>query len=407
MSIEVTFIRHGETVANAGSVWQGQGDAELSETGRAQALALQKRLAATDFDVVISSDLVRTLQTAELADLDPIADPQWREMDIGAWEGLTRTEVRQRFPEQLKQMAEGDRTVRMGGAESWNQFSARIDAAVDSLFERVAPGGRVLVMAHGGVIHSALATRLGFGRGRPWPIARILNTAVTELIIEPERAHLQVLNDVRHAPIVTGHEEDRGNPIALIRHGETVANVEGRWHGRTDGPLTELGLRQGAHLAAGYGGITRVFASPLERTRLTAGAFSAVHGLDVEIEDDLIEIDFGAWEGRTTSELQERFAQEWHRVFDQGLDEPRGGTGETFEQAGERVATAVRRLAERHPTDRLALFTHGGAIWSFALRILGIEWTGWRKLSVPSNTSVTHVRFDGGLPVLIDYNLPA
>lgn len=196
-------------------------------------------------------------------------------MDIGEWEGLTRDEVQDSFPEQLEQMASGDRDVRMGGGESWNEFSARIDSAIDDLRGHVAPGSRVLVMAHGGVIHSALASRLGFRGARPWPIACILNSAVTELIVDDDWSHLQVLNDVRHAPVVTGHETGRGIPIALVRHGQTHANVEGRWHGRTDGPLTEHGLSQGARLAEQYDGVTRVFASPLERTRMTAEAFAA------------------------------------------------------------------------------------------------------------------------------------
>lgn len=406
MSIEITFVRHGETDANAASIWQGQGDAALSATGRDQARALRDRLQGTEYDFVVSSDLVRTLQTAELAGLEPESDPGWREMDIGAWEGLTRDEVMDRFPGQLEQIALGDRDVAMGGGESWNEFSVRIDAAIEALRSRVPPGSRVLVIAHGGVIHSALATRLGFRGARPWPIARILNAAVTELIVDDDWSHLQMLNDVRHVPVVTGHETEWGVPVALVRHGQTHANVEGRWHGRTDGPLTEFGLSQGARLAETYDGVTRVFSSPLERTRRTAEAFAGPHGLDVEIEDDLIEMDFGAWEDLTTSQISEAFPDEWEAVFELRKDVPRGGTGETFEQAAIRVESAVTRIAERHPSDRLALFTHGGSIWSFATRILGLDWTSWRALAIPGNTSVTHVRYDGGRPVLVDYNLP-
>lgn len=406
MSIEITFVRHGETDANAASIWQGQGDAALSETGRAQARALRDRLSGVEFDLVVSSDLARTMETADLAGLDPVPDPGFREMDIGEWEGLTRSEVHERFPEQLRQMAAGDRDVAMGGGESWNAFSARVDAAIEALADRVAPGSRVLVMAHGGVIHSALATRLGFGGARPWPIARILNTAVTELIVDDDWAHLQLLNDVRHVPVVTGHEDARSIPVALVRHGETVANVEGRWHGHSDGPLTERGRSQARRLAEQYDGVTRVFASPLERTRHTAEEFARHHGLEVEIDRGLIEQHFGAWEDMTTSDISATFPDEWEAVFGQGIDLPRGGTGETFAQAGERVASTVKRITEDHPTDRLALFTHGGSIWAFAARITGVDWSNWRAFAIPGNTSVTHVRYDGGAPVLVDYNLP-
>jgi broad specificity phosphatase PhoE len=406
VSIEITFVRHGETEANAASIWQGQGDAALSDRGRAQARSLADRLDPGDFDLVVSSDLVRTLETADLAGLDPVSDAGFREMDIGAWEGLTRQQVHDRFPDELARMAAGDRDVPMGGGESWTAFSKRIEAAIDRVVERVDPGSRVLVIAHGGVIHSALATRLEFRAARPWPIARILNAAITELIVDDGWAHLQVLNDVRHVPEVTGHEEDRSVPVALVRHGESVGNVEGRWHGHTDGPLTDRGVEQARRLAEQYDGATRVFASPLERTRRTAIEFARQHDLDVELDRGLIEQHFGAWEGLTTSEISSTFADEWEEVFGQGVDLPRGGTGETFEQAGARVAGAVARIVERHPTERLALFTHGGAIWAFASKIVGIDWSGWRALAIPGNTSVTHVRYDGGAPVLVDYNLP-
>jgi probable phosphoglycerate mutase len=261
-------------------------------------------------------------------------------------------------------------------------------------------------MAHGGVIHAALSRGLGFAGERPWPISRILNTAVTEVVASDGGFHLQILNDARHAPTVTGHDGDSAVPVALARHGESQANVEGRWHGRTDGPLTRRGANQGAALAESLLGITKVFASPLERTRITAAGFAGASGLKVEVIDDLIEIDFGAWEGLTTSEIEERFPEEFDRIFLGAEDLPRGGTGETFAGAGARLESAVAQLVRDHPNDSIAAFTHGGAIWALASRLLGIDWSGWRKLAIPSNASTTHVRFDGTTPILIDYNLP-
>jgi broad specificity phosphatase PhoE len=407
LSIEITFVRHGETDANAASIWQGQGDAGLSQIGQQQAAALGDRLGDRTYDFVVSSDLNRTLQTAALAGLDPSEDVSWREMDIGAWEGLSRTEVHDRFPDEIERLEAGDRDVRMGGGESWAEFGGRIAGAIDDLIVRIPAGSRVLVMAHGGVIHAALSERLGFPRGQRWPIARILNTAITEVVASEDEFHLQVLNDARHAPVVTGNEDDAGIPIALVRHGESEANVAGEWHGRTDGPLTAKGKQQGVDLAARYDGITRVFASPLRRTKETATAFAAPFDLEVDVAEGLIEIDFGAWEGLTTSEIGDRFPFEWHRVFTDGADLARGGTGETFAGVGARMESQIRTLADENPSHRMALFTHGGAIWAFATRTIGLGWKDWRALALPSNTSLTHVRFDGGSPVLMDYNLPA
>lgn len=407
MSIEITFVRHGETDANAASIWQGQGEAVLSALGRNQAVGLRDRIRAEAFDVVLSSDLNRTLQTAELAGLEAVPDPVWREMDIGAWEGLTREEAEDAFPGEMARILAGDPDVLMGGGESWSSFSARIDDAVADLVARTPVGSRVLVMAHGGVIHAALAGRLGLRRRRPWPISRIRNAAVTEVAAFADQFRLQVLNDARHAPASSGAATASGATVALIRHGESEANVAGRWHGRTDGPLTDSGRRQGANLAVRYNGITRVVSSPLERARATAEAFAAPDGLPVELDDDLVEIDFGAWEGMTTSEIGENFPDEWAAVSADGIDLPRGGSGETFAGAGARMEQAVRRLSDGRPTGRLALFTHGGAIWSFVSRIIGIDWSNRQRVGLPDNASLTHVRLDGGAPVLVDYNLPA
>jgi probable phosphoglycerate mutase len=406
VTISITFVRHGETDANATSIWQGQGDAALSEIGRAQAEALGERLREREFDLVVSSDLVRTVDTAGLAGLDPVLDPGWREMDIGDWEGLTRTEVHERFQDQIRRLVAGDRDVAMGGGETWREFGDRIGRSLDALVAQTPPGSNVLVMAHGGVIHAVLGRGLALGGGRPWPVARVRNTAITEVVAGEDGFQLKSFNDSRHAPISTGTEGDVGHVVALVRHGQSEANVAGRWHGITDGPLTEVGRRQGAELAARYDGVSRVFSSPLQRARLTAAAYAAPTGLEVEIADELIELDFGRWEGLTTDEIEQRFPEEFERVFIGGEDLPRGGSGETFAGGGERLEAVVRRLVVGNGDGPTAMFTHGGAIWALAAKVLGIEWRDWRTLDIPSNVSTTHVRVTDDRPVLMDYNLP-
>ena len=97
-----TLLRHGESIGNAQSRWQGQSDYPLTERGRAQARALAERWQAENvkFDLVIASPLVRARETAEIisqalnAQLE--IDPIWMERDIGEMEGLTAEEVRQR-----------------------------------------------------------------------------------------------------------------------------------------------------------------------------------------------------------------------------------------------------------------------------------------------------------------------
>jgi broad specificity phosphatase PhoE len=295
------------------------------------------------------------------------------------------------------------RPVRMGGGESWDEFSERVAVALRDLIARTPAGSRVLVITHGGSVHSVVGSGLQFsGRGRTWPLERVRNASVTDVVVTIDRFHLHSYNDARHA-LPDPLEADT---VSLVRHGETVANVEGRWHGLTDGPLTDQGFAQIDRFARSHDGATRVFASPLERARRTAEAFSRRHGLVACLEPNLVEIDFAAWEGLTTSEIEERYPAEWHAVFEEGKDLPRGGTGETFAGAGRRMERLASSLRADEPDQHLALFSHGGAIWALAARVIGLEWPRFRSLGLPTNLSLTRVQFSPDGPRLVDYNLP-
>jgi broad specificity phosphatase PhoE len=87
--------------------------------------------------------------------------------------------------------------------------------------------------------------------------------------------------------------------IAFVRHGQTELNRGGRLQGRLDVPLSPLGLQQAAAVARGYATepVARVFSSPLQRAYDTASAIAHEHGLTVEIDERLIELDYGEWDG--------------------------------------------------------------------------------------------------------------
>jgi len=344
------------------------------------------------------------METAALGGLDPRPDPRWREIDLGRWEGLTRGEVHERFPEEVARIAAGDE-VKLGGGESWQDLTDRIGRALAELVSEVPDDSRVLLLTHGGVIHAAVEAGFALiGHALTDDAIRRLgplgNASITDVAFGPGVFQLRSFNDVTH---LDGDYTD-GAAIALIRHGESEANVTGRWHGRTDGPLSDRGRVQAAALGARYPRVNMVYASPLQRARATAEAFAAPHRLSVSIRDDLVEIDFGAWEDMTFAEISARHPEEWSAVFEAGHDLPRGGTGETFAAAGRRLAAAIDDIAAHHSGQRIALVSHGGLIWAASARILGIDWRAWRSLAIPGNASVTHVRVVDGSAVLADYN---
>lgn len=400
--IEFTFIRHAETQANRDHAWQGQGDSPLSERGRAQAGSLGERLDGHTFDLVLASDLGRVLETAGIAGLDPTLDPRWREVDIGSWEGLDRLEVDRRFPDEVAALRRGEE-VAMGGGESWPTFGSRIRAAFADLRSEVADGSRVAIVAHGGVVSRLVASTLGL-RGYPWPIDRVRNASISRIRIDDAGSTVVVFNDAAHVS-TEGHPDERGPLVHLVRHGQTEANVAGRWQGRTDGSLTERGRAQGVELASWFGGVEHVYASPLRRASDTANAYAGVFGLDMTTLDDLVETDFGEWEDLSPAEIRRRWPAEWERTYVGMEDIPRGATGETLGQSAVRLTNAVAEVLAAHPDGACALFSHGGAIRAYAAALVGLDHTTRNRIAIPANAAPSTVRVSGGRTSLVDYNI--
>jgi len=153
------LIRHAESVWNAEDRWQGQADPPLSERGIAQAEALARNLAGEVADQLLSSDLRRAWQTAEILGralgVAPRSDPRLRELDVGRWAGLTRGEIEARDSSDLGRFEAGDPEVRAGGAESRSEIRRRVRQAFRSLAEQW-PGARLIVVTHLGVVRALL-----------------------------------------------------------------------------------------------------------------------------------------------------------------------------------------------------------------------------------------------------------
>ncbi|MGH3961556.1 bifunctional RNase H/acid phosphatase [Mycobacterium sp.] len=147
--------------------------------------------------------------------------------------------------------------------------------------------------------------------------------------------------------------------LLLLRHGQTELSVQRRYSGRGNPALTELGREQ-ADAAARYlaqrGGIAAVLSSPLQRCYDTATTAGKALGLDVTVDDDLIETDFGAWEGLTFTEAAER-DPELHRRWlrDTSTAPP---DGESFDQVHRRVLGARDRIVDEHGGTTVLVVSH-------------------------------------------------
>lgn len=147
--------------------------------------------------------------------------------------------------------------------------------------------------------------------------------------------------------------------LLLLRHGQTALSAQRRYSGRGNPELTELGIRQ-ADAAARYlgrrGGIDVVVASPLQRAQDTAAAAAKALDLDVDTDHDLIETDFGAWEGLTFREASERDPDVHSRWLRDTSVAPPGG--ESFDAVAARVVRAQRRLIAEHAGRTILVVSH-------------------------------------------------
>jgi broad specificity phosphatase PhoE len=145
--------------------------------------------------------------------------------------------------------------------------------------------------------------------------------------------------------------------LLLVRHGETDWNASGRLQGHTDRPLNDYGRRQARELADRLAddGIAAIYASDLSRAKETAEIVGARLGLPVVIDADLRERNWGSWEGLTP---EERDAVAFE--------------GETPRDHRDRLMRAVRRIAERHPGQRVVVVTHGGSMRRVQAAVTGI-----------------------------------
>lgn len=196
------FMRHGESVGNAESRWQGQSDYVLTEKGRAQARALAERWKAerVKFDLIIASPLVRAKETAEIIatglnasiELDPIL----MERHIGEMEGLTIDEVRKR--PQPPYITPYD-SIGGEGEGDWALF-LRAGQALHG-FVRRSPGS-YLIVSHGGLLNQLIHAIIGIApHVDPSGVRfRFENTSFARVIYFPHqhRWTIDALNDHAH-----------------------------------------------------------------------------------------------------------------------------------------------------------------------------------------------------------------
>jgi probable phosphoglycerate mutase len=184
--------------------------------------------------------------------------------------------------------------------------------------------------------------------------------------------------------------------IYLVRHGETTWSRSGQHTGLTDLPLTELGEHEARDLGKRLAGtaFAKVFSSPLQRAARTCelAGFAATR----EIDPDLVEWNYGRYEGLRTPEILAQ-APDW-RLFRDGCP-----GGETPTEIGARADRVLARV--RAESGDVLIFSSGHFLRVFAARYLGLETAGGRLLTLgTASLSILGFESNPGQPVIRLWN---
>lgn len=201
----LTLIRHGLTEWNVSGRFQGHSNVPLSADGRAQAVLLAGYLATFPaIDVVMASPLARAVETARIAipDRELLLDPRLRELDFGAFEGLTR-DVIERDPRWAVWIEDPFMRAAPDG-ESYQQLRERMVAWLDEA-RRSFPDAHVAAVTHSGSIQTLLSALLGVERPRWRKRLYLRHTGVSHVLFRGEEAIVERVNDTRHL-VVDGED---------------------------------------------------------------------------------------------------------------------------------------------------------------------------------------------------------
>ncbi|WP_058485435.1 histidine phosphatase family protein [Defluviitalea phaphyphila] len=168
--------------------------------------------------------------------------------------------------------------------------------------------------------------------------------------------------------------------LYLIRHGETEWNLKHKYQGSTDVPLNDIGKKQALAIANRMEKyeIDAIYSSDLSRAYETANCIGNIKKLKVKVLPQLREINFGEWEGYTSSELKKIYGEEYKKF----LLEPHKYTfpGEGSLKAVQmRLKEAIKIITSEHSSGNFIIVSHGAALKILIMTLLNIDLSLYRK----------------------------
>jgi broad specificity phosphatase PhoE len=177
--------------------------------------------------------------------------------------------------------------------------------------------------------------------------------------------------------------------IHLVRHGQTIMNAQVRFRGRLDIPLNEVGRAEAQEAARALvgSGLVAVYTSPLGRAREVAEAIAVKNGVGaVREQPDLINLDYGAWEGLTKEESAVVDPVAW-AAYTRDPEAAVCPEGEAVSDAADRVVAALRAIARDHAGQSVAAVSHGVMLRLAVLRVAGASNADW-QFAMPTGKAI-------------------
>ncbi|GGH84281.1 broad specificity phosphatase PhoE [Pullulanibacillus pueri] len=189
--------------------------------------------------------------------------------------------------------------------------------------------------------------------------------------------------------------------VYLLRHGETEWNSDhNRYCGRTDIPLSEVGVRQAEKAREVLCSVrfSGIYVSSLQRAQQTAEIVTEGSTVTIQKDKRLVEVDFGEWEGKQKQAFIKADPEAWKRWLEYPESTKAGRTGETAEEVFVRARSFFDELVERHEGDTVLVTAHNTFNRIFIAGMLGMPLRNYRSIH-QFNTAITVFELEKGQPI--------
>lgn len=384
LTTRVILVRHGQSTYNVEQRIQGRLDQSvLTEAGRSTAGQVAVALQGIAFDAVYSSPLQRAKETAEIIvaalsaanTAPPVPGVKsidlLREIDLPLWEGLRRTEVQEKYPEEYRLWKERPHQLCMITPEGEHFPVLALHQQAKQFWQEILSQHQnqtILVVAHNGINRCLISTALGIGPDRYHCIQQsncgisVLNFAGT--LADP--VQLESMNLTAHVgqKLPKPRPGHHGPRLLLVRHGETEWNRQQQFQGQIDVPLNDNGRLQ-AQQARDFLASVQIdsaVSSPLLRPKETAEIILQAHpGVTLQLNQQLQEISHGLWEGKYEWEIEAAFPgmlQQW-KTAPETVQMP---AGENLQDVWNRTIPAWNGIVKSTPPNTTCLVVGHDAI---------------------------------------------